>query len=324
MKVKVYFFLFFSMLYAGLRAQTEPQYTQYMYNRYLINPAYAGSEDAIEVALLHRSQYVALASRFIATQGFNFNMPIYAASSGIGLTVVNDLIGYQRSTYIALNYDYRKKFKWGNMGIGIGAGIIQTGLAGDKIRAPEGDYNGGVNHNDDYLPNSLQQGIAPDLSFGIYFNNERYYASAAMNHIAFSSAKINGTNAGLKLNYARTLMFSGGYDFSIGKKLRLMPSAFIKTDLKKVQVDVAATFTIINNIIAGVSFRGYTKKAVDALGLVLGVRYKGFQLVYSYDANVSYLTSFNTGSHEISLRYRHPLGKRESKGYFYHNPRFNL
>ena len=324
MKVKVYFFLFFSMLYAGLRAQTEPQYTQYMYNRYLMNPAYAGSEDAIEVALLHRSQYVALASRFIATQGFNFNMPIYAASSGIGLTVVNDLIGYQRSTYIALNYDYRKKFKWGNMGIGIGAGIIQTGLAGDKLRAPDGDYNGGVNHNDDYLPNSLQQGIAPDLSFGIYFNNERYYASAAMNHIVLSSAKINGTAAGLKLNYARTLMFSGGYDFSIGKKLRLMPSAMIKTDLKKVQVDVAATFTIINNIIAGVSFRGYTKKAVDALGLILGVRYKGFQLVYSYDANVSYLTSFNTGSHEISLRYRHPLGKRVSKGYFYHNPRFNL
>lgn len=325
MNVKVYTILLLSTICMGLRAQTEPQFTQYMYNRYLFNPAYAGSEDALEFSLLHRSQYVALASRFIATQGFNFNIPIYAASSGVGLTVVNDFIGYQRSTYIAANYAYRKKFKWGNMGIGLGAGIIQTSIDGSKLRAPDGNYdNGGVNHDDDYLPTTLQQGIAPDLSVGIYFNNDRYFAGAALNHIAFSSAKINGTTAGMRLNYARTLIFSGGYDFSIGKKLRLMPSALVKSDLKKVQVDVAATFTIINNILAGVSFRGYTKKAVDALGLVLGFRYKGFQLVYSYDANVSYLTSFNTGSHEISLQYRYPLKKRESKGYFYHNPRFNL
>jgi type IX secretion system PorP/SprF family membrane protein len=322
---RFYLLLLAALGYTYIYGQSEPQFTQYMYNRYLVNPAFSGSEDALEVYLLHRSQYVSLASRFIATQGFNINVPFYAASSGVGLTLVNDLIGYQRSTYIALDYNYRKTFKWGKMGIGIGAGIIQTSLDGGQLRAPEGVYQDGVvNHNDDLLPNSLQQGVAPDLSFGLYFNNEKYFAGAAINHIAFSSARISTAAGNTKLNFSQNVFFTGGYDFKINNKLNLMPSAVVKSDLKKVQADLSATFTIIDNILAGISFRGYTKKTIDALAMVLGFRYKGFQVVYSYDANVSYLTAFNTGSHEISLSYKYPLKRKENRGYFYYNPRFNL
>src|SRR4051812_1409573 len=141
----VVFFLSVTSAYA----QPEPQFTQYMYNRFLFNPAYAGSGDALEARLLHRSQYTGLTSRWIATQGFNFSLPIYSISSGVGLNVVNDLIGYQRSTYISVSYDYRKTFKWGKMGIGLSAGIIQTSLDGTQLQAPDGNYNGEVNHNDD-------------------------------------------------------------------------------------------------------------------------------------------------------------------------------
>ncbi len=322
MRVVVLAFLVVIMVIQG-KAQTEPQFTQYMYNRYLVNPAYAGGEDALEFSLLHRSQYVGLATRAIASQGFNFNLPVYAISSGLGITAVNDLIGYQRATYIAVNYAYRKKFKWGNMGVGIGAGIIQTSLDGNLLRAPDGNYNGGVNHNDDYLPITLQQGIAPDLSLGIYFNNDKYFAGAAINHIAFSTAKIKTPVQNTGLLFSRNLLFTGGYEFKVGNKLRIQPSALVKTDLKQVQAEVSAQFTVINNILTGISFRGYTKKSIDALAVFLGFRYKGFQLVYSYDANLSYLTRFNTGSHEIGFSYRYPLRKKEVKGYFYHNPRFN-
>lgn len=306
-----------------LSAQSEPQFTQHMFNRYLFNPAYAGSVDALEISALHRSQYVSLASRFIATQGVNINIPVYAISSGIGITVINDIAGYQRATYVAFNYDYRKNFKWGKMGVGIGVGVIQTSIAGDKLRSPDGTYSSGVIHNDNLLPNNLQQGIAPDFSFGLYFNNEKYYAGASINHIILSSATIKAEGGNSKLNFSRNLFFTGGYDFKVLNKLNIMPSVILKTDLKKAQMDVSATFTIINNIITGISFRGYSKKTFDAMGLFLGLKYKGFQLVYSYDANLSYLTKFNTGSHEISLSYRYPLKKKESKGYYYHNPRYN-
>jgi type IX secretion system PorP/SprF family membrane protein len=312
------------VVYDVAYAQSEPQYTQYMYNRYLFNPAYAGSDNAIEFSLLHRSQYVALSSALIATQAFNFSAPIVAASSGIGLNVTNDLIGYQRSTGINFNYNYRKKFKWGNMAIGVGGGIIQTSLNGSKLRTPEGDYSGNINHQDGVLPITMQSGIAPDFSFGVYFNDEKYFAGVAVNHIVFTDANIKSvTGTKTKLTYSRNLFFTGGYTFNVGSKFQITPTLLVKTDLVKAQGDLSLNFTIIDNILTGISFRGYTKRAVDALALVLGCRYKGFQVVYSYDANISYLTKFNTGSHEVSLSYKYPIRKKEVRGYFYHNPRFN-
>ncbi len=306
-----------------VKAQIEPQFTQFMYNRYLLNPAYTGSEDALQLALLHRSQYVGLADRFIATQGFNFNMPLYKASSGIGITAVNDLIGFMRATYVALNYDYRKKFKWGNLQVGVAAGFIETSLDGALIRTPEGNYIGGFNHNDLLLPDNITQGFAPDFSVGVYFNQERYFAGVSLHHAAFSNASIPSPAGKTQLIFTQNLSFMGGYDFKAGSKLKIMPNALIKTDLKQVQTDIALNFTIIEKVLTGASLRGFSGKTIDALAIFLGVRIKGFQAVYSYDANLSYLSRFNSGSHEISLQYSYPLKKKEVKGYFYHNPRFN-
>ena len=305
-------------------AQTEPQFTQYMYNKYLFNPAYAGSADGVDISALYRTQYVALTTKPIATEGFNVNMPLASASSGIGITAINDNIGLQRSTYVALNYDYRKNFSWGKMGIGIGAGIVQSSLNGAELQSPEGNYSPGiVNHNDPNLPNNMQNGIAPDLSFGAYFNNDQFFAGASINHIALASAKINTPAGTADLNFARNLFLMGGYDITLTKKLKLMPSAIVKTDFKQVQVDLGGTFTIIDNILAGITFRGYNKNTIDALSLIFGFRYRGFQFVYSYDANLSYLTNFNSGTHELSVNYIIGLKKKENKGYFYHNPRYN-
>lgn len=292
-----------------------------MYNRYLTSPAYAGSSDAAEFFLVHRSQYLGISNRMIAQQGFNFNMPIYKISSGVGLTVINDFAGYQRSTYVSANYVYRKKFKFGNLGIGAGVGLIQASIDGSKLVTPDGNYEGGIDHNDNILPTTKVNGIAPDLSVGVYLNNDRFFAAAGLTHIAFSTAGVS-VLPNFGLNFSRTLTVSGGYDFKAGRKLSIMPSALVKSDFKKVQAELAVNLTIIDNILTGISFRGYDKRAIDAFCAFAGFRLKGFQLVYSYDANLSYLRKFNTGSHEISLSYSLNLQKPGPKGYFYHNPRF--
>ena len=328
--LRYFYVVSFLVLSLALFAQTEPQFTQYMYNQYLFNPAYAGCKDCLEGSLLYRNQYLNLTDRPIQTEGFNFNAPIAKASSGIGITLINDQIGWQRSTYLALNYDYRKTFAWGRLGVGIGAGFVQTGLNGAELRASDGNYtNGTVDHNDPDLPNTMQNGIAPDLSFGLYINkadannDDKYFAGVSINHIAFTSARINAPAGTVDLNFARNLFIMGGYDFTITKKLSLMPSAIIKTDFNQTEVDLGGTFTIINNILAGITFRGYDKNTIDALSFVLGFKYRSFRLVYSYDANLSYLSNFNSGSHEISLRYCYGLKKKEVPGYLYHNPRYD-
>jgi type IX secretion system PorP/SprF family membrane protein len=311
--------IFAALAMKKIAAQNEPQFTHYMYNKAIFNPAYAGSNDAIEINALHRSQYVNIAPTAINTQFFGVNLPIYSASSGVGIAVVNDLAGALRSTYVSLQYNYRKKLKWGKVAAGVGLGFVQTGLDGAKLRAPDGNYTVGIDHNDNYLPATLQQAIAPDFSAGIYLSNDRWFAGVSVNHLVASIAKFQ---SGLKLNYARNLLVSGGYDFKIARRFSLMPSVLLKSDFKKVQTDFAINATIARNFLSGISFRGYDGNSVDAVALFAGFSIKGFRLVYSYDVNVSSLNNFNSGSHEVSVAYLISYVKKERKPLIYHNPRF--
>ena len=319
MKFTLYISLFLLIIVSDIAvAQSEPQFSHYMYNKQLFNPAYAGSGDAVEFNALYRTQYVGLSDRATSTQYFGFNMPLYAISSGIGLSVTNDLIGYLRTTSVNINYDYRKKFRKFSLGIGFGAGIIQTGLQGNKLVTPEGIYiGGGVDHRDNYVPATLANGIAPDFSAGIYLNNEKWFAGVAVDHI-YSITKLQNTQIG----YARNLLFMGGYEFQTGRHFAIMPSALIKTDLREVQAELSLTMKIYDNIMTGIAFRGYSPKSIDAAIIYAGFRIKGFRLMYSYDINTSYLKGFNTGSHEISAAYQFGLKKRTKAGYYYYNSRF--
>ena len=319
MRQSFYFSLLTLILLTGrAAAQTEPQYSHYMYNRLLFNPAYAGSKDAAEFNGLYRTQYVGLSERATQTAYLGFNMPIYSINSGIGLTATNDMIGYLRTTTVNVDYTWRKKFNFGSLGIGVNAGFIQTGLQGNLLRTPGGVYTGGgVDHNDPIVPAGLANGIAPDFGAGLYLNNDRYFIGAAVNHI-YSISKLANT----RIDYARNLTFMGGYDFHAGRHFTIMPSVLVKTDLKEVQTDLSLTMKIYNNILTGIALRGYDARSLDAVVIYAGVQIKAFRLVYSYDINISYLSGFNTGSHEISVGYELGLLKKTKTGYFYHNPRF--
>lgn len=317
MKYILYSTILTLILWTGRASgQSEPQYSQYMYNRLLVNPAYAGSKDAVEFNGLYRTQYVGLSERATQTAFLGFNMPIYSISSGIGLTATNDMIGYLRTTTVNLDYNYRKKFGFGSLGVGINVGFIETGLQGNLLRTPTGGP-GGVDNHDPSVPTGMVNGIAPDFSAGLYLNNDRYFAGVALDHI-YSITKLKNT----QIDYARNLLVTGGYDFQAGKHFSIMPSVLIKSDFREVQTDLSLTMKIYNNILTGIALRGYDARSLDAVIFYAGVQIKAFRLVYSYDVNTSYLNGFNTGSHEISVAYELRLLKKTKTGYFYHNSRF--
>jgi type IX secretion system PorP/SprF family membrane protein len=286
-----------------------------MYNRQLFNPAAAGAKDAVEFNLLYRTQYVDIAEKETSTQAFAVNMPLYAISSGIGIAVTNDFIGYLRTTNVAINYDYRKKFSFASLGIGVGIGLSQTGIEGDKLRTPDGGIGG--TQIDPVVPGSVQNGISPDFAAGIYLSSDKFFAGVSMNHL-YTRTKFPNT----RIDFARNLIIMGGYDFSVGKHFTIMPSVMIKTDLKQVQTDLSFTMSIYRNILTGVALRGYGARSLDAAIVYVGAQWKGLRLVYSYDINTSYMRSFNTGSHELSLAYDLKLKKRTKTGFYYHNSRF--
>src|SRR5690554_7629071 len=85
-------------------AQQDPQYTQYMYNTQVVNPAYVGSREALSFGLLYRTQWVGLDGA-PKTGSFTVNSPV-SYNMGLGLSIVNDQLGPATETNINIDYSY--------------------------------------------------------------------------------------------------------------------------------------------------------------------------------------------------------------------------
>lgn len=321
MGFKYCYTLLFFLVSLVSRAQNEPQFTQFMFQRMLANPAVAGSEKGFGISGIARFQYTGLSNRISTTQGLSGYSSIDELHGGVGVTLMNDIIGLQRTTTVNFSYAYQKHFSDFSLGVAAGVGFINSNLDGANIVTPDGDYEGSVNHNDPNLPISNSAAFSPDFSVGVYFASEKFFASVSANHL-YTSLKIKGVSNSVAFNYDRTLQVSGGYNFKLGTKIQLQPSILLKTNFQHLQTDVAAIFTFVNTIYAGLAFRGYSAKSIDALPILVGANIKGVKVMYSYDINISYLRKFNGGTHEIGLTYFLPYKSRDVNGYFYHNSRF--
>lgn len=314
-------FFFIGILPLTSWAQNEPQFTQFMFQRMLKNPAVAGSEKGFGIAGIARFQYTGLSNRMTTTQGLAGYSSIDALHGGVGAVLVNDVIGLQRTTTLNFSYAYQKRFRKFTLGAAASIGFINSNLDGANIVTPEGDYSTSIDHRDLNLPISKSAAFSPDFGVGVYLANEKFFVSASVSHL-YTSLKIKGVSNSVNFNYDRTLQLSGGYNFKLGSKTELQPSAILKTNFRHLQTDIAVVFMFVNTVYTGISFRGYNAKSIDALPLFIGVNIKGVKVIYSYDINVSYLRVFNGGTHEIGISYFMPYKTRDVNGFYYHNSRF--
>src|SRR5204863_5267110 len=104
MKTKI---LFLVLLFTGIvsYAQQEAQFTQYMYDTIVINPAYAGSRGALSTFVLHRTQWVGLDGAPV-TNTFSVNTPIENSNLGIGVSLLNDKIGPTNQNNLSADISY--------------------------------------------------------------------------------------------------------------------------------------------------------------------------------------------------------------------------
>ena len=79
--------------FVGLKAQFDAMFTQYMFNESFINPAYAGSKEAMSLTLLHRQQWVGFNGRPVTTT-FSFHGPVMDGKMGAGINVLTEQIGF--------------------------------------------------------------------------------------------------------------------------------------------------------------------------------------------------------------------------------------
>jgi type IX secretion system PorP/SprF family membrane protein len=280
---KIYILAFlFCMGSQLLRAQHDAMYTQYMFNPLLINPAYAGSADALDVTVLNRNQWVGFdgAPR---TSTFSAHSPLKDNRINFGLTVTDDHFGLSHQDKISLIYAYRISFRHSALFLGVQGGInmVRTNLSQVATTTP----------GDQVFYGQDERHLSPEAGFGIYYKTQRFYAG-------FSAPSLYPENSIEKISEHPWLLTSG-YVFDLAGDFRLKPSILFKyIPASPLEADLNLN-AYYKSFGLGVSYR-----TNDALSFLAEINLNAqMKAGYAYDLTLSPLGTYSRGSHEIMLRY---------------------
>ena len=288
MKTKILFFALMLTCYSGF-AQQDAQFTQYMYNTININPAYAGSRGVMSIFGLHRTQWVGLDGA-PTTNAFSLNSPIGNSNLGIGLSFVNDKIGPTNDNTISADVSYTipmsEDYK---LSFGIKASGNIFNLDTDKLTPAQA--------NDPNL-NNFNNKFSPNFGAGIYLHSDKLYLGLSVPNF-LQDSKYSDNDVAVfqeRMNF----YFIGGYVFDLSPSIKFKPAVLTKLVTgAPLQVDASVNFLFFDKLMLGGAYRW--DAAVSALA--------GFQITdglfigYSYDMETTNLRRYNSGSHEVFLRF---------------------
>lgn len=290
--MRVNFFTVVIMLTGLLcTAQQDAQFTQYMYNTISINPAYAGSRGALSVFGLYRTQWVGLDGA-PETSSFSVNSPINNSNLGVGVSIVNDKIGPTNENTFSADLSYTVQtsadFK---LSFGIKGTANLFNLDINKLNVE--------NQGDPQFQN-LNSKFSPNVGAGVYWHSDKAYIGLSVPNF-IETNRYNDNDIAIfkdKINY----YLIAGYVFDLDKYQYIKFKPAVLTKLVQgapLQVDVSANFMFNDKFVVGVAYRW--SAAVSAM---VGFQISdGLYLGYGYDNETTALRHYNSGSHEIFLRY---------------------
>jgi len=288
------------------KSQQDPQFSQNKFNLLTVNPACAGASGLINAALLNRFQWIGFPGAPVTTV-FNIDaaVGIIGKNDGIGVSIMNDVIGYERNISVTLNYSWRKQIGSGKFATGFSMGLMNKNLKPGWLTADGSDL---INSSDPAVPDKETDGILADMGVGFDYEGKDFYLALSAKHInqpSFSYEQ-NGT-----YSIRRHYYFMGGYNIQLTNQFQMNPSVFIKTDASAYQTDFNLTLLYEQRLWGGLGYR-----PGDAVIIQLGTELRnGIRFGYAYDLSTSALSKYNSGSHEIYLSYSFSLDKRKTHKY---------
>lgn len=278
-------------------AQQDAMFTHYMFNTLAINPAYAGSRDALTVTALHRSQWVGFDGA-PTTQTLTLHAPVFNEKIGLGLSVINDEIGPLNTTAVYGDFAYKLKVSQ--------KGTLSFGLKGG-INLVQGDLNTlalGSQEEDASFANNIESDLLPNFGFGLYYSTSKWYVGLSTPKLLENDFNNNTSTGGTDLSSEQRHYFLiAGTVFNLNSdgSLKLKPTTFVKvTNGAPLEADITGMVIIKDKIELGAMFR-----TGDAVGLLVGYNFTDeLRFGYSFDWSFTNTTfKYNGGSHEIMLRY---------------------
>ena len=287
MKTKLFsFVLMFTAIVSF--AQQDAQFTQYMYNTININPAYAGSRGALSIFALHRTQWVGLDGAPV-TNAASVNTPLNESNLGLGVSIINDKIGPTTENTISADLSYTVP-------------TSETFKLSFGIKATANFFNLDVNRlnpvDDDPSLHDFNNKFTPNIGAGVYLHSDKAYLGFSVPNFIESNRYDDNEVAIFKekINY----YLIAGYVFDVNEYIKFKPALLTKVvGGAPLQVDVSGNFMFNDKFVVGIAYRWSA-----ALSAMVGFQVSnGMYIGYGYDYESTNLNNYNSGSHEIFLRY---------------------
>ncbi|MGM0648484.1 MAG: PorP/SprF family type IX secretion system membrane protein [Bacteroidota bacterium] len=281
--------------YLSLEAQQMSMYTHYMYNTLVVNPAYAGSRDALTVTALNRKQWVNFKGAPL-TQTVSMHAPVISKHIGLGMSVMNDRIGPTNNTTAFVDFAFIMRLTdKSKLALGLSGGVNVFSADLNSLKLNE--------QNDPAFTNNIDKNILPNFGFGAYYSRERFYAGVSVPNLLENSYSGNNQEAGNTLigKEIRHYYLIAGALFHLSPNLAIKPTTLLKaTAAAPVQGDFTLSFIMMEKFHLGTMYR-----TSNAVGLLAGLDitdqfYFGYSYDWSYGVNSG---EYNNGSHELVLRY---------------------
>ena len=272
--------------------QLQPLLDQYLLNGLAINPAYAGSQEALNVGLYARNQWVGFEG---APRDFTFSLhsPMRDKRVSLGLMIMNDKIGARTETGFLFNYAYRIDMGTGKLSFGLATGLTSLSTNVNMIRYTD--------PGDGLIMNPGTRALLLDFSFGSYYYSEKFFAGLSMP--LFLKHQFNNISGKYKISFdplATNYLLVAGYLFPLSDNYELLPSVLLKVNpSNSTQLDLNCNVIFREKVWFGTSLR--TNGNMTFLFQYQANRQ--IRLAYSYGYEFSELSSFQKGSHEVMLLY---------------------
>jgi type IX secretion system PorP/SprF family membrane protein len=283
-------------------AQQLPQFTQYMFNPYVINPAIGGTHGYYQIRLNNRFQWVGLTD---APQSYNISFfgPHAKKDMGFGANVYYDVTGATSRTGGLFSYSYNIQVTSSGLRL---SGAVSAGFLMYRADGSKFEFGEGFVLPDPAIYNSAKSIFTPDASVGLYLYNYQFYVSLATHQLIGQRLYRSVLTDSEGKDYyginrlKQHFMLGGGVFLKINRDIELEPSALIKYMISSpIQLDLNAKITYRKEFWGGLSFRWQ-----DGLSILFGYNYdKRYLFGYSFDYSLTGIRKHNSGSHEIMIGY---------------------
>jgi type IX secretion system PorP/SprF family membrane protein len=273
-------FIIYTCVTLSVSAQHSGNFLQYLFDGLIVNPAYSGSKEALTVTGLVRNQWVN-----IEGAPFTISLSGHAALKNrklaIGGLLQTERYGVFQSNLFAGVYAYRIKTGGGQLTFALQAGLNVIQNNWNKVRVTDA--------NDPNLYAGATVSVLPKAGPGIYFQNKYFYAGLA-------STDLFGTS----LNRYSNTVFHTGVLIKPSENFSLKPALLCNYIYGS---PVLCNFSLMSYFkdVLGIG-GGYTTG--NSLFLLTDLRLnEQLYFGYGYERQLSRLSTFSRGTHEVMLRY---------------------